>query len=125
MLKQYPSFEDLKKFTKAKMRKEKRKALKNKPKQEVENKFLGTWFMAKTMTGLVPFNEHGRTSYLIGSGITVLAEKTKSGYRIYLTCGRTITTKKELLELVERKVIKKPVIARSYELSIIRGVDVK
>lgn len=122
MLVQYPSVLDLKKFKKAADRKAKRKAKRNKAtrlEHQIEHG-LGTWSIAKTVCGIVPFNFGGVTTYLIGSGITVLAEKSKQGYWIYLTNCRNVTSKAQLQELLDSKAIKKRVSARRCELSFIK-----
>ena len=122
MLKEHPSQEDRQKFLKAALRKQKRKAKRNKASRlehQIEHG-LGTWSIARTVCGIVPFNFGGVTNYLIGSGITVLAEKSKSGYWIYLTNCRNVTSKAQLQELLDNKVIKKRVSARRCELSFIK-----
>ena len=124
MLKENPTASDVRAYYAACKRKTERKAKKSEKAKQVlvEEKHIGSWWLVRTMTGIVPFNMHGKTTYLVGSGITCIAEKTKSGFRIYLTGGRPITTKKQLQELIDRKVIKQPVIARRSELSVIKPI---
>ena len=124
MLKENPSASDVKAYYAACKRKTERKAKKSEKAKQVlvDERHLGSWWLVRTMTGIVPFNMHGNTTYLVGSGITCIAEKTKSGFRIYLTGGRTITTKKELERLIAIKAIKPPVIARRSELSVIKPI---
>lgn len=118
MLKDNPSILDVRRYAHSCKRKQRRKTIRIvKAHAEHETK-LGRFYHVKTMTGLVPYNSKGQTTYLIGGGITCIGERTKSGYRIYLNGGRIVKSKKDLLQLIEDRSIPKPVIARRFELKV-------
>jgi hypothetical protein len=122
MLVQYPSLLDKAKFDKAAKHKAKRKAKKRKVERleyQIEHG-LGKWCMVKTMTGICPFNMGGNTTYLVGSGITCHAQKSKSGWWLYLTASYNIKDSKHIEQLIQEKRIKRRVSARSHELSFLQ-----
>jgi len=122
MLKENPSLLDVRNYAKACKRKLKRRGAKLKLINAVKETEKNVFYVVRTMTGIVPFNFHGRTSYLVESGTPAIAEKTKSGYRIYLIGGRNVKSVKELNKLVSSKIIPKPVIARKHELNVMQSV---
>lgn len=118
MLQLNPTILDVRRYAHSCKRKQRRKVIKATHKAEAEMGFIGKFYHVQTMTGIVPYNSKGQTTYLIGGGITCIGERTKSGYKIYLTGGRIVKSKKDLLQLIEDRSIPKPVIARRRELKV-------
>lgn len=98
MLLATPTLTDVRNYQKAKVRKAKQKANKFNSKLATENKLngLGSFKWAIVRTDICPYNSHGKTDFLIKAGAKVLAEKTKQGYKIWLTKGYYYTSIEEV-----------------------------
>jgi hypothetical protein len=72
---------------------------------------VGKFYVARVATGLAPYNERGKTTYLVPRGSHVVAERVKSGYKLYLVGGIKDIPKKNLANY-------KTYVARRWEVNI-------